>query len=326
MSATGTARAQNKPLLVYFWAEGSEQCERLYRESMSQEAVVAELDHFVCFSANTRAGGISQLVERFGIDMIPSMIVLNPEGHPEDAILGYIPPGPLQHELERIRHGEGTISRIRAQLAEQGERPEDLEANLSLRRMLVDKLDYVGEEDAARATRLSILAMDPRGETVIGAREHMEHTIEEIAEKAGSDDLAAWDLKPLYRYLGKVKHDQIRYEGWTRLGNFQAAARRPWETCEAFMEAWNYVPELEVLDWSYDVSSYLLHVEEEDDHGEEHGEHDGQGEADGGVLVVAVEPLSKSQRRKLDRFGLELAEASVKIACLLYTSPSPRDS
>ena len=61
-------------MLIYFWSDGSGQCSRMYGETMSQKAVIDEMDEFVCFSANTADSNAYKLVERYNVQMLPTVL------------------------------------------------------------------------------------------------------------------------------------------------------------------------------------------------------------------------------------------------------------
>ena len=268
-------------VLVYFWMDGSEYCKELWEKTLDTKAGHTLLGEFVLYSAKhgTPQGGA--LFERFNVSTLPTMVFLSPEGEPEDLIGGMISLDAFDAETARIRKGENTISDLRRKAAAH---PEADEAGLQARFDLADRLAVLGVKEEAEGLLTSIREADPEGDTKIGARLHLDDAYDAMAVAGGGDgdgNLVAWDVKPLIAHVRAIKHPEVRFDGWNRVGNLEAARSDVPAACEAFGEAWKVCPEDAISGWAGDVSAWLVRADGE-------------------------------RSKKELRFALELAEASLE--------------
>jgi len=240
MNAVGEARAQKKLLLTYFWAN-TENCSRLYTETMGDEAVVREMGDLICFSANAGEDAGRALLERYKLQTVPALLIIGPDGEAEEMLVGFLDAPTFVNEIQRIKRGENTISNLRAKLA--GEH-EELETELEERQMLAVKLGNIGEEEESEAMFASILERDPKATTVIGAKAHVERILNEINAESG-DDLAEWDLTPLEKFARKVKNPVGRFEAQATLAGYECEAGRRGDGLATYMAAWKSRPQEE---------------------------------------------------------------------------------
>ena len=278
-NAVGTARKEGKMVLIYFWMDGSEYCKELWDQTLTTDAGQKVLGEFVLYSAKhgTPQGGA--LFEKFAVSTLPTMLFLTPEGAPEDLIGGMISAPDFAEEAARIQRGENTVSDLRKKA---DAHTEVNEAALQARFDLADRLAMMGQKGEAELLFASILADDPTGRTRLGARAWLEETYRKVAEAGGGDGkMAEWDVKPLVQHVEGIAHQDVRFEGWNRVANLEAARGDVAAACGAFGKAWKICPEDRVSGWAGEVSAFVI-------------------AADG------------ERSKKEAKFALELAKASVE--------------
>ena len=248
LSAIQKAGAEKKTVLVYFWSDGSGQCSRMYTGTMAESSVVGEMNQFVCFSANTADANAYKLVERYNVKVLPTILIVQPPGSIEDAVMGYIDAEPFVAELQRIRAGKDTISdfKRRAEAA-----PDDLEVQMACAVKLQDCGDLAGYE---RVTA-RMVELDPKGETLIVSRLLLGQVQEPIVAAAkrenGEYDFKAANLEPLVAFLEQVPHEEVKFEGWRWAGEIALAAEDKPRARSAAMEAWPHAPEEYAPEYAY---------------------------------------------------------------------------
>ena len=124
-AAIEKAKAEDRMILAYFWADGSDYCSKLYQETLSAADSGAALERFVCVSARHGEEGMQELFERFRVNTLPTMLFLDTDGTPEDLIQGFIPVEDFLGELDRIERGEGTISGMRTEISKAKKNSEE---------------------------------------------------------------------------------------------------------------------------------------------------------------------------------------------------------
>jgi len=241
MNAVGEAREQKKLLLTYFWAN-TENCSRLYTETMSDEGVVREMADLICFSANAGEDQGRALLDHYKLQTVPAILITGLDGESEEMLVGFMDAATFVSEIQRIKRGENTISDLRAKIA--GEH-EDLETELEERQMLAVKLGNIGAGEEAEALHLSILERDPKATTVLGSQAHVERILNELNEEYG-DDLSGWDFKPLEKFVKKVKSPVGKFEARVTLAGYECEAGRHNEGIKTYRTAWKSRPKEEV--------------------------------------------------------------------------------
>jgi len=231
------AARERRPLLVYFWLDGSSFCQKLFAETLTTEAGAAELAHYVCVSAPADRADVSELVTRFGVTTLPTLVFLDQAANAEDAIDGFIDlPGFLQ-ESRRIRRGERTVSDWRRRAAAA---PDDLD----LRLRLALALEHVGQADECERLTASIKADDPDGRTVAAAQLFLYDVFEEVRSSASDrSDSSTYDLTPLYAHLPKVKPEAVLYEGWRWIIDVEKQHGERGKERVALANTWKYAPQ-----------------------------------------------------------------------------------
>lgn len=226
------AEAQERPVLVYFWMDGSEYCTKFWQETLSQESVQSHLTGYTCYSANNGTDRGHELVEQFNVPTLPYVLFLNPDGSPEDAVGGYIDQGGFLEEVARIGRGENTLSDLQEKAeAVDATTDEGIEALW----LLAGKLQDLGMDERHGEVLVAIKSADPVGRTKIAGQLLLQEVFREIEEAAtgaepegdGYDEYAepdygTWDLKPAYTYLKKVENAEVALGGWAEVARIEA--------------------------------------------------------------------------------------------------------
>lgn len=258
-SALGAAGESEKNILIYFWANESEQCSRLYGETMSQEPVIEKMGDFLCYSANTGDAAAYKLVEKFNISTLPTLLVVTPHSEIEDAITGYIDGGGLTQELARVLRGEATVSDFRRK-AEAA--PEDVEVQYAYSVKLRD----CGAIETADEIDANLRALDPKGMTPVVSRMLMSDVIDSILEPNkkddGSIDWMAVDLAPLHEFLADAQHADTLYRGWSWVAYVDTESERHAESRAAYMAAYPHCGDDDALGFCKKVSQHFFETRE----------------------------------------------------------------
>ena len=241
-SCLATAQATQKPVLVYFWLEGSDYCAKLWGETLTAEGVQPELGEFVCVSADVVTPFGADLVARYSVATLPTVLVLSADGEVEDALIGVLPELDFIAGLRKIRAGDGTLSSLRraAQAA-----PDDLAARYALGL----KLQHVGAAAAGAALIESIRSEDPQGRTLMGARLALWDLMTQLT--AGGDDVIP-DLTPLHKHLRAARQPEVLYEGWNWIANLEREQGNLKESRAALAKAWPHVAPADLIGWSFE--------------------------------------------------------------------------
>ena len=241
--ALASATTRQQPVLVYFWMDGSAHCADLWGKTLTAAQAEAHLAAFVCHSANAATAGGRELIKRFGVSTLPTLLVVTPEGTVDDALLGFVPLPAFDREMQRIRSGNQTLSAMRAAAAAA---PRDLDVRFAL----AAKLDFVGDRDAGERLRQSIRREDPNGRTNAGA-ELMLFDIRQsiIAAAADPNDLTTWNLQPMYDRLKKTKHRAVLFKGYGWLADTEGKRGDRFKQRAAWRAAWPHAPAISALEW-----------------------------------------------------------------------------
>lgn len=244
-NALGQAHGEDTLVAVYFWADGSEYCKRMFQETLSTDEAAAELAGVVCFSADAADPRGARLVQRYEVSTLPTLLFVTPDGSAEDVMVGFVPGPAFASEMQRIRSGEGTVSALRAALAQA---PDDLQRRFDLS----VKLQDVGASGEATALLDSIKRDDPEGRTAVGAQLLLWDVQNEITAAAPDpSDPRTWDLAPMYAHLPAVHPGPIRFQGWNWVADVEAERGRRRDACAAYETAWAHIPENAVWDWGF---------------------------------------------------------------------------
>ena len=252
--ALAKAREQGSPLLVYFWRDGSEMCGRLYTESLAAEDSSEVLDGYVCYSAKLDDETGAKVFQHFGVQTMPTVLMLNSDGAVEDGIIGYIDGEGFRKEVARIRSGVDTVPAWREKVAEN---PKDLELAYKLALKLQDLGDSDGHDEIIERIRKK----DPKSRTLTGADVAWRSTMKQIL-KATNDPKEA-DIAPMYAFLEKCTHDDVLFTGWDWVSRMEYSKGNREAMRLAARRAWKHIPEDKVMDWGNETALKAYGMREE---------------------------------------------------------------
>ncbi|MFT4543006.1 MAG: hypothetical protein ACI835_005475, partial [Planctomycetota bacterium] len=244
MSALGTARHQDRMVCVYFWSGSSPNCSRMYQETLSSPPAAQILSDFVCYSADAANATGARLLARYQVSTVPTILLLNPEGEAQDAIIGFAGPNTFASEVDRIRRGEETVSTLRTLSSAS---PDDL----SLRLRLSIKLGVVGARQERDELLNSIRRDDPHGNTLVGARLAFWDVRDPLqVELSTATDVTKVDFDPLYRHTKLIRKPAVAFEAWQWLGDAEFGRGDQKKGRTAMLEAWTHLPAGQEVEWA----------------------------------------------------------------------------
>jgi thiol:disulfide interchange protein len=94
------ARAENKPVMVTFYADWCIWCKRFEDTTLADGAVATYLSEKVVSLRLDVDGDGQELSDRYRVDGLPTILVLDPDGEELGRIPGYLPPAGF---LDRVR-------------------------------------------------------------------------------------------------------------------------------------------------------------------------------------------------------------------------------
>lgn len=97
--ATKEARKTGRPILADFGASYCSACRKLESSTLKDPELASRLDRFIRVYVDTTEQ--SQLVRRFGIEALPTLITISPEGEELHRSVGYIDSSTLASTLDR---------------------------------------------------------------------------------------------------------------------------------------------------------------------------------------------------------------------------------
>lgn len=244
------------------------------------------MNDVICLSIDAESDAGSVLAKKFGVRGYPTLLFLNSDATPRDAIRGYMPVDPFHAEVKRIKSGEGTI----AQLSRAVEaNPESLEQRFKLieklmnfnatesigqhkealarlvkaekgfqardvnaRWELSEKLKQAGMADLAKAQLDAIRKLDPEGKSLPMRRLA-------FAEIASSISGVA-DLHRVESFLVDETYTEVLFDGWyliyTRNNREAKSSRDPEQGAKPRSEARRAAKEL----WKHTPEKYLARL------------------------------------------------------------------
>ncbi len=230
-------------VLLYCWREKDGYCESMFGGTLSDKALEPVLAEFVCIGLHEGNG--KPVFERYGIQKVPSVLFVLPDGKVVDVVLGYVPVQEFQAEVARIRAGTKTIAALRDAVAA---KPDDLALQLEL----LHKLRNTGDRMGALAALDAIVKKDPKGASEPAAEALLMQVCDEVF-KPGSEP-KDWDTKPLRTFLGKQKQKRILFLGYDRLAAAEWKKDNLKAAVDAAEKAWKNIPPELVLDWGQNVA------------------------------------------------------------------------
>ncbi len=254
MTTVGKARAADKPVMIYFWSNQSEQCRSLWDNTLSKPDAAGILDDFTMYSADTGTDAGYKLVEQFHISTLPTLLVLDAEGQANDVILGAINLPNLASEIQRIESGEGTLSTLRAAV-------ENTPTDIELRGKLTVKFGDLGMHEAFALERTKIYSMDPQFAHATTAEFRVREIQKEIEQAAG--DEGAYEYKPLISFIKGIEHKNVKYTSWAWIASVADYKEDSANARGARVAMWENVPETSVARDGFMLSQYFYGLREE---------------------------------------------------------------
>ena len=244
-AALARGREQSKDVLVYFWVDGNPACVRMYEETLKTDGVAEAAEAFVCFAARRGDPVADALFDRYNIDHVPAVRVVDGDGELVDGRNGYFNVPVFKKALERIAAGEETLVDLRAR-AEQ--RPEDLD----LRLLLGNKLSDLGDPDAYARIVASVREDDPTGRTSAGARLHLDDAIAAVRDGATRPD--ELDVARLYALAETVVPSDVLYQCWSAIAQIENVRGDLEAQFAAYDKALPHVPDGSLFNWGYQAA------------------------------------------------------------------------
>ena len=226
-AAIEAAKEEGRYLLTYFWAN-TENCQRLYAETMQAEPVVEIMAEMVCFSANAGEDGGRAILDSYGLTTVPALLVTGPNGEDEEMLTGFMSAGAFVAEMNRIRNGVNTISDLRERA---GKRYKVRDEDYAVRKMLADKLETLGRKDESAAILAELREKDRKVTTQVVAEMYFSEMVEQLYEEQG-EDLSLWDFEPLEAHVAKLpkknqKGATTASSGWAACTSRRACTGTP---------------------------------------------------------------------------------------------------
>src|SRR5204862_2089042 len=154
------------------------------------------LVEFLCASAKKDDEAGAKVHQRFGIDTVPTVLFLDPQGAVVDLMIGYVPLKEFLAEVKRIRAGTDTIPDLRKKAAAA---PQDLPLQLRL----ALKLRLAKDKAGALPVIDAIIGKDPKSATEAGAEAMLLKLTDDVFKPGASPKDG--DTKPRRLFLAKQK-------------------------------------------------------------------------------------------------------------------------
>lgn len=233
-------------VLLYCWHDPNPNCSAMFTGTLSDEKVTPVIGEFVCMGAKRNEDAGRQLVERFHVETVPTILFLDPAGGVVDVVAGYVPVADFLGEIARIKKGEGTVGGLREQAAA---KPDDL----ALQLQLVNKLRATGDHKGSIAVIDAIVAKDEKLQDPHAAEAMLLKLIDEAFPADSAPE--HWVTEPLYAFLRRQKNKRVLFLGYERLAaaEYQRDDLKAWAK---FVErAWKGIPKDQVQDWGQGIAT-----------------------------------------------------------------------
>jgi thiol-disulfide isomerase/thioredoxin len=239
--ALAEAARSDRILFLDFWTSWCPWCQSMARETYTDLAVAQEFSSgIVCLSLDAESVEGRRISASFGVQDYPSLLFLEPDGSPRDAISGYVTAPRLRSEVQRIKRGEETVADFHKRITAD---PNDLVARICLsaklrrfartveaeaqmntvrkklergegyardsiesRWAVASKLREVGELELYREQADAILRLDRQRKSLAARSIAIYDAIEHLRSK-GED-------APLRKLLKREKDSRLLFDGW----------------------------------------------------------------------------------------------------------------
>lgn len=250
---TAAKDAKGGHVLLYFWRKDDGNCSSMFGGTFADAKVQAAVADYVCMGAED-VGATKALHEKFTVQKLPTVMLLDPTGKVVDVVVGYLPVQDFLGELQRIAKGEKTIAALEQAFTA---KPTDLDLGLALHH----KLRRSGDLVRGKAVLDAIIASDPQGKSEAAAEAALLAIIDEMFRPGVA--LADLDTKQLRLFAGKVKHKRVQFLAYDRLAAAEWKKDNLKEAVAAAEKAWKVIPPELVLDWGQNVAGKVYSAHEE---------------------------------------------------------------
>ena len=242
-SVQAEAARTKKDILVYLWSESNAACSAYYQNQLQDQRVVEATRPFLCLSAQLESEHGRELFERYAIQVMPTLLVLDgSDASAQDAIFGAANIPSIVHHLERIARDEGTLRDLVRRTIES---PDDLE----LRGRLAAHHDSLGQNAKARELRDSIRADDPEGQSAVAASMYLQDKARELLMPAPV--LTPSLVEELSAYVESIVPATTRQSGWDKVAELQNAIGNWDAEFAAWRKAFPDVPDRQLYNWGW---------------------------------------------------------------------------
>ncbi|HTF89113.1 MAG TPA: thioredoxin family protein [Planctomycetota bacterium] len=202
------SRREQRPVLVYLWADASRWCRRLEAEALSDPKLAKALEGVLLWNADAQAGSGQQLAERFATKNYPVLILFDGQGRALDRLDGYLTKEDLLAEIARVMRNQETALDLAHKLQLH---PDDLD----LRTRYACKLELLGDFPGRDAQIEQIRKRDRTRTSLPMRREVLAERMAQIQEHF--DSTREINPGPLVRFLEEERHPELLFEGYTTL-------------------------------------------------------------------------------------------------------------
>jgi periplasmic divalent cation tolerance protein len=195
------AREMNKPVLAYFFARGSEFCEKMDEGLLTDRAVLDEAEKFVCVRVNAVKDADS--AQKFDVRGAPTILLLDGEGNERSRVTGLVDKSVLLSKLSEARRSKLTFLEAR-RLALQD--PANVQANWKVAETYLEE----GREDLAEPHLRNVIEHD--GKNRYGYTDNAMFALGFALGKRGQYGQAVYSFKRLVeRWPGFKDKDKALY-------------------------------------------------------------------------------------------------------------------
>lgn len=99
-AALETAVAEGKPLMLVFGADWCGWCRRLERETLPMPLVRRAAERFIAFRIDMESGEGEEAARKYGVQSLPTVLILDPSGRVIDTSVGFVPASRLAEFLD----------------------------------------------------------------------------------------------------------------------------------------------------------------------------------------------------------------------------------